>query len=120
MENRKLTVSQVIQAIGDEGSGQLNVTIRYDGPDGPIILQRPQVVSEMDSITFRSGDQHIEKFIGSDTEDENGEEVFKDLNIITEQPLQGGRKSRKYRRSRKTRKSRKGRKSRKCRRSRRY
>jgi hypothetical protein len=120
MATRKLTVNEVLEAMGDENSGQLNLTLSYDGPDGQIILERPQVVNEMDSISFKSGEHAIERFIGSDTEDENGEDVFQDFLVITQQPLQGGRKSRKCRKGRKSRKSRKSRKCRRSRRSRRY
>ena len=130
MTDRKLTVSEVEEALED---GLIhNISIYYIGPDGNrIILQEPQIVMGGNgSVTFSSGDISVEKFVGLDTEDVNGEEVFKDVFVLQEQPsqlpLQGGRKSRRKvtRKSRKTsrKRSRKSNRktSRKGKKSRRY
>lgn len=118
----RLTVAEVQTALenGVNGIGSINKTIRcIEENDDVITLQNPQIRAGRGdhSITFSNGDNSIERFIGTDTERVNGEDVFKRIVVLPELPLQGGRRSRKRsrkvtrKRSRKANK--KGRKSRK-------
>jgi hypothetical protein len=100
MADRKLSLEEVVQALEDDGIIYNTSIYYYIEPGGiKIILEKPRIVMGRDgSVTFSKGHNTIEKFVGVDTEDEHGEEVFKDIFVIEKGAKRKGsrRKGRKY------------------------